>query len=175
MMYKTKEEAWAMWTPEMAKAYKAKCYQLADGTFGVYGTNSKAPEGAHVVQTRRPRAKNKDPHAGTVDAHAALLAKHPQQVARACIAAVQVAMEKRTVTSQQARDRMIANGWLDKDDSSPQFWLGAAMRKLAVEGILRKTGRSASYSNPTRNVHERTHHEWELVPGAKTAPYETTP
>lgn len=146
-------------------------YRLADGRYAVYVVNSNLiPAGAQRMKPQPPYPAT-DPRGETKEALGKLEARHAGIVRDACKVAVRLAKEKLTVHSREIRDALVAEGKLDPE-SGPEHWLGAAIHKLAKEGILERSGHTYKYSDAGRGIHERTITIWQLKEGADTERYE---
>lgn len=173
--YATPQEAWKQWTQTDVKKYKVAMYQLANGKYLAFvKVSNQIPKDAVLVRPQPPYPRDKDPRQGTKQAMQKLEAKHPAKIDWACHFAVQIAKKNLTVHSRAVRDEMERRGLIGPDTGS-EFWLGAAMNKLAQQGILSKSGHSYKYSDSSRGIHERTVAIWALVDGADTEYYDTEP
>lgn len=168
MGFKTPKEAWAVWDRRDVRKHKAAMYTLADGTYAVYVPHAVRPAGA--VRTKPQPPYPADPRQGTKDAMGELEDKHKDLVTWACRAAVEIARRKLTVHSREVRDALVKEG-LIPEDGPPEFWLGAAMHRLAKEKIIEKTGHNYKYTDAARGIHERTITVWQLVDGADVSRY----
>lgn len=168
--YRTPQDAWRQWTRSDIKKLKASMYQLTDGRFAVYVVNSnRIPDGAKRMKPQPPYPV--DPRAGTREALVKVEARHAGAVRDACVVAVEIAKRKLTVHSREVREAMVAKGLLDTE-AGPEHWLGAAIHRLAKEGILEKSGHTYKYADAARGIHERTVTVWQLKEGADTSRYD---
>lgn len=169
--FPTPSEAWRQWTRADAKKLKASMYKLADGSYAVYVVNSnRIPPGAVRMKPQPPYPA--DPRAGTKEALGKVEARHAGVVREACVVAVEIAKRKLTVHSREVREAMVSRGLLDPE-AGPEHWLGAAIHRLAKEGILEKSGHTYKYTDAERGIHERTVSIWQLKDGADTRAYES--
>jgi hypothetical protein len=171
LAYSTPNEAWRQWTRADVRKLKASMYQLADGRFAVYVVNSnRIPAGAKRMKPQPPYPV--DPRADTKEALGKVEARHAGAVRDACVVAVEIAKRKLTVHSREVREAMVTKGMLDPE-SGPEHWLGAAIHRLAKEGILEKSGHTYKYTDAERGIHERTVTVWQLKDDADTSCYDT--
>lgn len=169
--YATPSEAWRQWSRADARRLKASMYQLADGRYAVYVVNSNLiPAGAKRMKPQPPYPV-KDPRGETKEALGKIEVRHARIVRHACRVAVRLAKQKLTVHSREIRDALVAEGILDPE-AGPEHWLGAAVNKLAKEGILEKSGHTYKYTDASRGIHERTVTIWQLKENADTTRYE---
>ena len=173
--FDTTDEAWKQWTPSDVKKYKVAVYQLHSGKYVAFvKASNQIPKGAQLLRPQPRYPRDKDPRQGTKQALQKLEAKHPKQIDWACHIAVQIAMRNLTVHSRAVREEMERRDLIGPDTGS-EFWLGAAMNKLARLGVLKSSGSKYKYSDSSRGIHEREVTIWALVDGADTAYFEEEP
>lgn len=173
--FDTPQEAWKQWSLADVKKYKVSMYRLATGKYlGFVRVSNMIPKDAVRVKPQPPYPRDKDPRQGTKQALQKLEAKHPLQIEWACHVAVQIAQKNLTVHSRAVREEMERRDLVGPDTGS-EFWLGAAMNKLARLNILKSTGNKYKYADSSRGIHEREVTIWALVDGADTSYFEEEP
>lgn len=173
--FSTPDEAWKQWSTADVKKYKIAMYQLGNGKFlGFVRVSNMIPKDAVKLKPQPPYPRDKDPRQGTKQALQKLEAKHPKQIDWACHIAIGIALKNLTVHSREVREEMQRRELVGPDTGS-EFWLGAAMNKLARLGLIKSTGQSYKYTDSSRGIHERKVTIWALVDGADTSYYEEEP
>lgn len=94
----------------------------------------------------------------TEEAMGVLNATRPDYIAIGREIAIKLAGMFGEVHSRQVRDVMEKLGYLGKFENEKDFWLGSVFRNEAFEW----TGKYHTYSDPERNIHERTVKVWRL-------------
>lgn len=173
--FNTPEEAWKQWSPTDVKKFKVSMYKLANGKFIAFvRVSNMIPKDAVRMKPQPAYPRDKDPRQGTKQALQKLEAKHPHQIAWACHIAVKIAQKNLTVHSRAVREEMERRELIGPDTGA-EFWLGAAMSKLAKLGILKSTGSKYKYADSSRGIHEREVTIWALVDGANTEYFDEEP
>jgi hypothetical protein len=93
----------------------------------------------------------------TKEAMAVLKYRRQTLIRAGRLAAVKIAAKRGRVTSRDVHSSMGAQGLLDPTISD--YWLGAVFNRAPE---LEWTGEYESYSNESRNIHERTVKVWRL-------------
>lgn len=172
--FKTTDDAWRQWTRTDVKKFKVSVYLLINGSYQAFvKASNMIPKDAIKLKPQPPYPRDNDPRMGTKQAMEQLEGKHPREVDWACYFAVQLILRNLTTHSRAVREEMERRGLVDANAS--EFWLGAAMNKLARLGILEKSGHTYKYSDSSRGIHERTITVWQLKDGANTKEFEKEP
>jgi hypothetical protein len=171
--YPTADAAWLRWSREDVKRLRIAIYQLADGTFVGLPSTAPRPPGSQRLkpQPAYPTTPTDDPREGTREAMKTLETRYPDEIRHACQIAVEIARRKLTVHSREVREEMERRKLIGADTGN-EYWLGAAMNRLAREKILERTGHTYKYTDAARGVHERTVTIWQLREGADTTAYD---
>lgn len=98
---------------------------------------------------------------GSKKAMQKLRAKYPNEIRLGKYFVVQHALANRTVHSRNLWEILLARKFVNKKSESPH-WMGTVFSDLRDEGILEKTSEYHSYSDPARNINERTVAVWQL-------------
>lgn len=175
MPFTTTDDAWREWTPAEVKKHYVAIWKLPDGQFeGFMDIANNIPAGAVKMSPQPPYPHSDDPTAGTRKAIAKLKAKHPGKIHQACCIAVELCRKNLTVHSRMVREEMARRGLIGPD-TGREFWLGAAMTKLANEEILAPTHDQYKYSDSSRGIHERKVQIWKWNASPNAANYPPLP
>lgn len=115
-----------------------------------------------------------DARSGTEKAMNLLNATQADKIAWGEYLAVRIAKRGLSVHSRSLREELVKEKIIPEESAQKEYWLGAVFNNLRNEGVIEKNG-TFKYSDPSRNIHERTVTIWQLTRSANLERFKEAP